>query len=285
MKFLCLLLCLLPLSAQAIFTLNNSIGARFKSNKVKVRVTSNSGNCNNNGTTGDELVGLITPAVRDFWNTVPTSRLELEDGGFYETSDNNFITGELCLSGSTCAGTPIPEVTEIVITCNTNATNFPGGSGLLALALPTTINGKYIKGATIAINTANGNFGALSRDRKIAVISHEIGHAIGLGHSTTSNSLMYSEIVPSRTALGQDDFDGVTYLYPVQLDFFGLGDTLGAGNCGTISLIGGQDDDHDDNQSGGGPSGWALTIGLGVILGLLLGRRNNRRPQYFMPDL
>lgn len=268
---------LIPSLAHA-FTLNNSIGARFKDDKVNVRVATVSGNCNGSGTTSDELVGLIGPAVRDFWNTVPTSRLELKDGGFYDTSDNDFITGELCLSGSACGATPIPAVSEIVITCNTNATNFPGGSSLLALTLPNVIRGKNIVGSVVAINATNSSFGNLSRDRKIAVLAHEIGHAIGLGHSEDSASLMYFTLVPSRTALGQDDFDGVTYLYPVQMDLFGAGCFLG-----TVAAI---KNDHDDNDNSNGvsSSSWLAMLATGLILGLFVGRRK-RRPQYFMTNL
>lgn len=283
---LIILAALLPTLAHA-FTLNNSIGARFKQDRVKIRVTDISGNCNGQGTSTDELVSLINPAVKDFWNTVPTSRLQLEDGGYWETSDNNFVTGELCLSGVACGGTPIPEVTEIVITCNTNTANFPGGSSLLALTLPTVIKGKYIRGSVIAINATNGSFGNLSRARKIAVISHEIGHAIGLGHSDDSASLMYYTLVPSRSALGEDDFNGVTYLYPMQLDFFGLDSMLGAGNCGTVSIINSHkrhDQDDDDSSGGTGALAWCMSMLVGLAAALLL-KKKQQDPQFFNPDL
>ncbi len=261
-----LLLTVLPALAASGFTLNNSLGARFKSDKVKVRVASVSGTCNGQGTSADELRGLVDEAVDDFWNTVPTSRLQLEDGGELDTNDNDFITGELCLQGDACGGTPIPAVSDIVITCNTNATNFPGGSSLLALTLPTVIKGKNIKGAVIAVNATNDSFGSLPRHKKVAVIAHEIGHAIGLGHSGEKANLMYYSVVPKRESLGQGDIDGVTFLYPVQMDMFGT-------SCltGTISTGG------DQGGSGGMPSGWWPTLLAGLAVGLLLARRPGQR--------
>ncbi len=245
------------------WTLNNSVGARYKKDKVKVRVARVSGNCNGQSTSADELVGLVNSAVQDFWNTIPTSRLQLEDGGFLETSDNAFITGELCLIGGACGGAPIPAVSEIVITCNTNGTNFPGGTSLLALTLPTVISSRDIKGSVIAINANNNSFGSLSREKKIAVIAHEIGHAIGLGHTSKSENLMYHSVVPVRDKLGQGDVDGLTWLYPVQLDMYGLGCFLG-----TIAAGKGPTDS---------PSSWWPTLLLGALLGLILAKKKNPR--------
>jgi hypothetical protein len=220
MKYLILLL--LPHIAFA-FTLNNSIGARYKEDKVQVRAGLNA-NCVD--VDMQEVAGLISDAIKNFWNTVPTSRLQLEDGGSFNVS-NDFFNGELCLIGGACGGTPIPAVTDIVITCNGNATNFPGGSNLLALTLPTVISGKDIKGSVVIINETSTAFKNLNTNQKISVISHEIGHAIGLGHSDDRAALMYFSVVPVRNSLGRDDMDGVTYLYPVQGDMFGLGCFLG----------------------------------------------------------
>lgn len=251
----------LPAFADPGWTLTNSVGARFTSDKVQVRVANLSGGCATSGITPDDLVGLINPAIRDFWNTVPSSRLELKDGGFLDTSDNDFRDGELCLHDGNCGGTPIPRVSDIVITCNTNATNFPNGSSLLALTLPTVLSGRDIKGAVIAINASNGSFAGLSRNKQIAVLAHEIGHAIGLGHTGISANLMYATVVPTRERLGQGDINGVTYLYPVQLDMYGLG-------CLTGTLS-----DASGNGPTPPPNAWIGSLLLGVLLALGFGRR------------
>lgn len=247
-------LILIPSLAHA-FTLNNSIGARFKDDEVKVRVGINPTACTNVDL--DEVAGMLDEAVDDFWNTVPSSRLTLKPDGSYQTGDNNYRTGELCLIGGSCGGTAVPAVTDIVITCNTNATNFPGGSSLLALTLPNVISGKDIKGAVVLINDTNANFDNLPRHKKVAVIAHEIGHALGLGHSEEKAALMYYSVVPKRESLGQDDIDGITYLYAVQMDMFGYGCFLGS-----LAL-----NKDDDDQTGGG-SFWATAL-LGLFLALL----------------
>ncbi len=250
MKYLILLL--IPQFAFA-FTLNNSIGARYKEDRVQVRAGLNS-SCDN--VDMQEVASLIQPAIEDFWNTVPTSRLQLEDGGSFTVSDS-FRTGELCLIGGACGGTAIPAVTDIVITCNDNTTNFPGSSNLLALTLPTVISGKDIKGSMVVINDTGSTFANLNTNQKISVISHEIGHAIGLGHSDDRASLMYFSVVPVRNDLGRDDMDGVSYLYPVQGDMFGLGCFLGSVDTDQMNPL------------------WPTAL-LGFLLAIFLGRKIKR---------
>ncbi len=253
MKFLLLFL-LLPLTAKA-YTLNNSIGARFDNENVNVRVGLNPTPCA--FVDLDEVASLLNEAMDGFWNKVSTSRLQLKTSGSENTGDDNYLTGELCLIGGSCGGTPVPATSDIIVTCNNNITNFPGGSSLLALTLPNVISGKDIKGAVVLLNDRNGSFDNLTRDQKIAVIAHEVGHAIGLGHSKESSALMFYKVVPTRNSLARDDRLGVTYLYPVQLDLFGAGCFLG-----TINTLGG----------GGGTNSFWPTALVGLLLTLLLKR-------------
>lgn len=224
------------------WTLNNNFGASFKDPKVNVYVDGGTV-CPLNTMTVSELESMIPPAVDEFWNKIPTSNLELDAAGFSDpvfTMNKGRLcspTDADCITAGTAAGndgTPedglIPPVSNIVIACNDNPLNF-GGSNVLAVTIPNQFSGKKITGAIILINEhPSGTFGALSRDDKIAVIAHEIGHAIGLGHSEERAALMYYRTVNLRKNLGQDDIDGVSYLYPMQFDAGGL-----LGGCGTIS--------------------------------------------------
>lgn len=46
-------------------------------------------------------------------------------------------------------------------------------------------------------------------------IAHEMGHALGLGHSSDEEALMYYSISgKEQLLLSQDDMDGLSYLYP-----------------------------------------------------------------------
>jgi hypothetical protein len=227
MKFAILsLLSLIFMCASATaFTLNNNFGANFDKSKVAISVAGNTA-CANVNMTVYELQDMIEPAIHDFWNRVPTSSLRLSTAGF-SGPISNINNGRLCApTDDTCissaTGNLIPPVNDIIIACNNKPENF-NGLNVLAVTIPNKFSGKYIKGSVILINDQAGSaFQALSHADKISVVAHEIGHAIGLGHSEDSSALMYYKVVNLRKNLAQDDVDGVSYLYPVKLDGCGL---------------------------------------------------------------
>jgi hypothetical protein len=215
------------------FTLNNNISAGFPHRSVGVFVTSNSV-CTNAQVSKEQLMAMISEAINQYWNTVPTSSLRLYNGGIFTTSDNNFIIGHLCSAETSvpCVTPIVPKVNDIVISCNTNKDdNFPdvGGSpsSILAITLPNNVSGGSIIGSAIIINdTLDTRFRDLSWADQVAVIAHEIGHAIGLGHSPSRSNLMYADVIPVRHSLGRGDIKGVSYLYPVKFDGCGLFGTI-----------------------------------------------------------
>jgi len=170
---------------------------------------------------------------------------------------SNFLTGILCASDSesTCdVTTSVPAVTDIVIACNNNTTdNFPSAS-YLGLSAPTVLSGSKIKGSIILINdSAASAFSKLSRSEMESVLAHEIGHAIGIGHSNKNEALMYYKNSDKMHRLAQDDIDAISYLYPNKLD-----------GCG---LFGGIINFNQKNKNG---NNFILSLIFGLSLGLLL---------------
>ncbi len=276
MTMKCILLFALMFSAVAqAWTLNNNFGAAFAKGRVKVFVDEGTV-CPTNGVTYQELAGLVKPAIDTYWNKVPTSSLRLDAAGF-SPALSTINRGRLCSpTDDPCIAAAeadpdglIPAVTEIVIACNSNSVNF-GGGNVLAVTIPNKFSGKKIKGSVILINDTSGTFGDLSRSDKIGVIAHEIGHALGLGHSDESAALMFYRTVAQRSRLGQDDVDGISFLYPIGGDLYGLSEE-GLVSCATT----------DGGRSGpGGPYlPAAAALGLLVVLAELrrLLRRSKRR--------
>lgn len=225
------------------FTMNNSAKLVFDHDEVLVNVAA--GNCTNIGINEAELLTIVSDAVDEFWNTSPTSRLKLRKGSVVPVAAA-FKTEGICVAATNCTPNPNLAVSrDILISCNNSASNF-SSSSILGVTIPNNISGTTIVGALVLINDmASTQFGTKTRPEKVAIIAHELGHTFGLGHSPVTDSLMYYATVSSRTTLGRDDIDGISYLYPKQQPVSG---------CGTIDL------------NGDKPNFWpGLFIGFSVI--------------------
>lgn len=255
------------------FTLNNNVGASFDRDIVKINVAAHT--CSNIGVTNDELLSLAGEAAALYWNRVHTSSLELAQGEIQSVAAA-FQTDLVCSNApaSTCTiNSALVVSSDILISCNNNGTNFSNSPSVLGVTVPNNVSGQTINGALILVNDqASNSFKNLSRQERIAVIAHEIGHAVGLGHSSFENNLMYFQSVATRVALGWDDVDGITYLYPMEQPF---------DDCGTAPLIGPskgpKNDNHDHSSHGGGSgSGGApknlMVFFMALLLALGLGR-------------
>jgi len=205
------------------FTLSNGAAASFPENEVKINVANNT--CDNiPGLTPQRILELSVIAVDRFWNTVPTSRLRLIKGSVVNVA-SEFKTDPVCSDG-TCSTltTELVHTQDIIISCNNDTTVNFNNTTTLAIALPNNISGEDINGAVVLINDSAGTLvDELSEAQLISTIAHEIGHALGLGHSREEENLMYFATSTDQFYLGEDDVDGITYLYGTSQPFSGCG--------------------------------------------------------------
>ena len=207
-----------------------------KPNEIKVNVTSDG--CSNAGVSAQRLLDLAMLAVEEYWNSVETANIE-------------FIEGEI--TNFTGAGQSFDSLLNdartlgdgnVLVGCSTNISATAaavGGSGG---------NNQIAYGAVVMKNSAvNFNRG---EEISIAILAHEMGHVLGLGHSRNEIALMDS----SGGAIGlnkltQDDRNGATFLYPYESD---------PGSCwsslGTI---------EDVDGPGGSPMNFLFSLLLGLL--------------------
>ncbi|HLE12455.1 MAG: hypothetical protein A2504_07810 [Bdellovibrionales bacterium RIFOXYD12_FULL_39_22] len=240
------------------FTLNNSFEAKFEEDEVVVNVADNT--CENIGYTNQDILDMLDDALNDYWNSVPTSSLRLKKGNLVRV-DDAFHDESLCLDNPITAScqsiNPNLKVSKnILIACNGNTTFFtnPGILGTTIIS-SYSVSKNRIYGALFLVNDIVGS-AVKNQERAdmVAYLAHEIGHAIGLGHSPVKDSLMYYSTVERRKSLGYDDIDGVTYLYPIEQPFA----------CGSLSF-----NSQEKNKNGNSE---ILSLALGVLAILIVGK-------------
>ena len=196
--------------------------ARFDSEDNRVHIHVADASCNNIGLTHEELLDRAEEAADQYWNRVSSSQLELIRGEIINVNETVFRNDPICQSGNPNGDcqptTSLISNSGIIISCNINSQNFEN-INVLGITLPNNIQGSVIQSSLILINDQTGGGGTsqwatLSREKQVSVLAHEIGHAIGLGHSNDTDALMYFEAIDNRKDLGKDDIDGITFLYP-----------------------------------------------------------------------
>lgn len=148
------------------------------------------------------------------WGKVPTSSLSIAQGN--TVSLPNPITTYVGNSATQYApiGNPI-------VYCDTNFQSDSGQSANSTLGFATGQNiaaDGTIQGCLLVLNVQPGgtaNVATLSETSVANVMTHEIGHCLGFGHSADTNAMMYYATTASRQlVLSKDDMDAATFLYP-----------------------------------------------------------------------
>ena len=166
---------------------------------------------------GDPTLGAAASiaAVEDAlaaWTEVPTSALVLESAGLTDAAplsgcpdDNRIVFND-----------PFGEVAELSMPCR----------GVLALGgfcdsdETRVVNGREFKRILTGKLTLNNGWGDCpiwTACNVAEIITHEIGHTIGLGHSADDDATMarFSHFDERCASLRMDDENGITFMYPL----------------------------------------------------------------------
>ncbi|PIP94486.1 MAG: hypothetical protein COW00_16810 [Bdellovibrio sp. CG12_big_fil_rev_8_21_14_0_65_39_13] len=232
------------------FTLTDSRFFRFNNNEDIIIDVASDGCSASGGYTAEELLSLAVHGAELYWNTVETANIKLVRGSVLSATANGKDLNSFYSA-------VFSNRNHIVIGCSSAVP-------ATAAAYSTARGSDRNQIGLVLFKDDSTNFGR-SYDTTAAIMAHEMGHCLGLGHTSFPNALMQS----SGGSLGlyklsQDDRDGITYLYPHEKK---AGGCLGA--IGSIKDIS-SDDHYQDSM--------AFFIGLTLIL-LMINIRAVKNPQ------
>lgn len=174
------------------FTLNSTNNPNFKGwNTSEIEFAINASNCPAN----INITSLMEDSFK-VWNSVATSKLKLK------------VTGT---TTSTTLSNPV------TVYCETNFGSIIGDINSIPGAAQVSTSGNYAVAGLITLNASSGlaNIANFNANILKITLAHEVGHILGLGHSHDRSALMYYDgSYYVNMSLGQDDVDGITYLYP-----------------------------------------------------------------------
>lgn len=159
-----------------------------------------------NCTLSADVVNAEVDRAIAIWNRVPTSRLTIV------RSPTPSTQGAAQFNAGTATELPL-------VLCETNFDSAVGSADFVpAATLITNIGNGPMTRAAIYLNAQTGAGAEISRlpieSFRIA-LTHEMGHMLGLGHSSASEALMYFSVSGKSTArLTEDDRMGIDWLYP-----------------------------------------------------------------------
>jgi len=172
------------------------------------------------------------------------------------------------------AGSEGSEGSNLVVWRENPAEWVADGNSPLYYAITTLSFDKCSAALVDADIEVNGGYHTFSTsDDSVAVdiqnvLTHEVGHVVGLDHSADSSAVMYAKAAAGETSkriLKQDDLEGVRYLYPAEGDPPWLEQHDGCGGGCAVQRVG----------AGGASAGGAIPLALAVValVCLRLGRR------------
>lgn len=178
-----------------------------------------SGNTSNlKGWTDDPLVYHLNPAncrtdIReiiqasmDMWNSISSSKLKLEIG-------NDSIATPAEAVSATAAETAVIVCDTAFATTTTSDPDVTSGIGSARYGSDLQVRRGYL-----VLNAQSGalaNFNNLRTSSAKIIMTHEIGHSLGLGHSSDAAAIMHYTVgYKTEFTLSEDDVNGINYLYP-----------------------------------------------------------------------
>lgn len=171
-----------------------------------------------------DMSKIVVEAMKP-WNEALAGKIELRLGGASGTNADTAVS----------SGAPDSPVIvcdpDFIAHTRSNGDSTPGQSGVL---LDTGSN--HLVYGYMLLNVQDGALAHINNiplNKVIAIVGHELGHIIGLGHSDDQMALMYYDVSNKRgPTLNADDVQGAVYLYTEKAteDDSPLG-------CGTLETI------------------------------------------------